>query len=181
MGKSRDSKEDVGMKIFSTIKRASMIAVLLAFSGMALHAQMNDLAVNKAVEFIKLLQKGDYASAYQRVDSNLGFKLSPEKLGAVWQNLTAKAGAVQEFKDAKVENQSGYMIVTQVVKFAKGHVDIKIALDNSLKVADMRFVNHQSSTKSQAQTPAAQPKPEADGQAQATQPASPTETPTPAT
>ena len=170
------------MKIFSTIKRASMMAVILALSGMALHAQMNDLAVNKAVEFIKLLQKGDYAGAYQRVDSNLGFKLSPEKLAAVWQGLTAKAGSFQEFKESKVENQSGYMIVTQVVKFEKGHVDIKIALDNSLKVADMRFMNHQASTKSQKQTPpAAGQKPDGEAQEQAAHPASPETVQTPAT
>ncbi len=138
------------MKPISTLYRSVLVLVLFSLAATVAHAQANDMAVNKAKEFIGLLQKGDYNSAYQRVDSNLGFKLSPEKLGNIWQNLTAKAGSVQEFKEAKVENVSGYMVVTQVVKFEKGHVDIKIALDNSLRVADMRFVNHEAQ-KAQAQ------------------------------
>lgn len=138
------------MKALSALTRIGLVAALLVFASTMVSAQVNDMAVNKAKEFIGLLQKGDYNSAYQKVDSNLGFKLTPEKLGAIWQNLTTKTGSVQEFKEAKVENVSGYMVVTQVVKFEKGHVDIKIALDNSLRVADMRFVNHEAQ-KAQAQ------------------------------
>jgi hypothetical protein len=47
------------------------------------------------------------------------------------------------------------MVVTQVVKFEKGHVDLKVALDSQLKVAGFQYVNHKAAAPSQAQAPAA--------------------------
>ena len=144
------------MKSVATMMRALLVLALLAAPVLAIHAQMNDMAINKAKEFINLLNRGDFETAYGRVDSNLGFKINAEKLGSVWRNLVAKAGPFQEYKEAKVDSVSGYLVVTQVVKFEKGHVDIKVALDNSMRVADFRFVNHESSkSQAQAQPPAA--------------------------
>jgi hypothetical protein len=144
------------MKSVASILRALLALTLLAVPVLAIHAQMNDLAINKAKEFINLLNKGDFETAYGRVDSNLGFKINAEKLGSVWRNLVSKAGSLQEFKEAKVDSVSGYIVVTQVVKFERGHVDIKVALDNSMRVADFRFLNHESpKAQAQAQPPSA--------------------------
>lgn len=156
------------MKSVATMMRALLALALLAAPVLAVQAQMNDMAINKAKEFISLLNKGDFETAYGRVDSNLGFKISADKLGSVWRNLVAKAGPFQEFKEAKVDSVSGYLVVTQVVKFEKGHVDIKVALDNSMRVADFRFMNHESKAPAQAQ---AQPQPSSPGSAPAETPA----------
>ena len=117
----------------------------------------NDIAVGRAKEFIQLLQKGDYQSAYRKCDSNLGFKTTPEKWQGIWGGLVAKAGNFVEFKDAKVESVSGYTVVTQVIKFDKGHVDVKVALDNSMNVADFGFQNHKAAPSQAQVTPAAAP------------------------
>lgn len=130
------------MKPVSTLTKAILIAGLLLLFGTALMAQSSDPAIAKATEFVNLLQKGDYNAAYQKLDSNLGFKLTPDKLGAWWQKLVSQAGPFVEMKHATMEQQAGYFVVTQVVKFQKGHIDIKVALDNMMRVADIGFYNH---------------------------------------
>jgi hypothetical protein len=152
-------KEDVGMKALSTVVRIAVIASLVLALGGSFTAQSGDPAISKAKEFISLLQKGDYQGAYGRLDSNLGFQSSPEKLQAAWQGLVAKAGNFVEFKQSSMEQQSGYFVVTQVAKFEKGHVDIKIALDNMLRVADMRYFNHKAAPAAAGGGPAPAPAP----------------------
>lgn len=143
------------MKSVSSIVRVVLVAGVLALSIAPAMAQANDMAVNKAKEFINLLQKGDYSAAYQKVDSNLGFKATPETFKTYWENLIGKAGAFVEFKDATVDTKDGSIVVTQVAKFAKGHVDLKVALDNSMRVSGFQYTNHKAATQSsQAQAPA---------------------------
>ncbi|MGA9751495.1 MAG: DUF3887 domain-containing protein [Acidobacteriota bacterium] len=129
------------MKRGSVIRRVLVAASCLCMA-FGLWAQAQDIAISKADEFIQLLQKGDYDGAYQRVDSNLGFKTNAQKWQQVWQQLVTKAGPFVKMKQAKMEQKGGYFIVTQVAEFQKGHVDIKVALDNSMRVADFAFANH---------------------------------------
>jgi hypothetical protein len=136
------------MKTVTTVVRVALVAALVLAASSVLTAQSGDPAINKAREFLTLLQRGDYQGAYGRLDSNLGFQSSPEKLAATWQGLVSKAGGFIEFKSATMEQQQGYFVVTQVAKFEKGHVDIKVALDGMLRVADMRYFNHKASTPS---------------------------------
>ncbi len=129
------------MKLGSVTSRVLVVATCLLVA-CGLWAQAQNIAVSKADEFIQLLQKGDYEGAYQRVDSNLGFKTNAQKWQQVWQQLVTKAGPFVKMKQAKMEQKGGYFIVTQVAEFQKGHVDIKVALDNSMRVADFAFANH---------------------------------------
>jgi hypothetical protein len=142
------------MKRFSSpLRIAVFVAVTLAAFG-ALYAQANDMVVAKANEFVTLLQKGDYNGAYQKVDSNLGFKANPETFKKYWENLTAKAGHLVEVKRSTVENKDGYYVVTTVVKFEKGHVDLKVALDNMLRVSGFQYQNHKEDGSSNPQASA---------------------------
>lgn len=143
------------MKSLSTIVRVVLVAGLLSLAVAPVMAQANDMAINRAKEFISLLQKGDYSAAYSKVDSNLGFKATPETFKSYWENLISKAGTFVEFKDASVDTKDGAIVVTQVAKFAKGHVDLKVALDNSMRVSGFQYANHKASTQSsQSQAPA---------------------------
>lgn len=147
------------MNRFSSPFRTGLfVAAALAAFG-ALYAQANDLVVAKAKEFVTLLQKGDYNGAYQQVDSNLGFKTNPETFKKYWENLTAKAGPLVEVKRSTVENKDGYYVVTSVAKFEKGHVDLKVALDNMLRVSGFQYQNHKDhgASNPQAFTPPQEP------------------------
>jgi len=153
------------MKRGSLIRRV-LVAASCACVVLGLWAQAQDIAISKADEFIQLLQKGDYDGAYQRVDSNLGFKTNAQKWQQVWQQLVAKAGPFVKMKQAKMEQKGGYFIVTQVAEFQKGHVDIKVALDNSMHVADFAFANHKggapdASAGAGGGSPSSQPSPAA--------------------
>lgn len=162
------------MKAVSTITRIILMAGVLALAAAPVLAQ-NDLAVGRAKEFIQLLQRGDFQGAYGRCDSNLGFKATPDTFRTYWQNLLNKAGAFVEFKSVTVESKDGAMVVTQVAKFEKGHVDLKVALDSQLKVSGFQYANHKAPAPSQAQAPAAAPAVTPQAQAQ------PQTAPTPAT
>jgi hypothetical protein len=157
------------MKSMTTITRIILMAAALVLSAAPATAQ-NEMAVGKAKEFIQLLQKGDFNGAYARVDSNLGFKATPDTFKSYWQNLLSKAGSFVEFKDATVESKDGAVVVTQVAKFEKGHVDLKVALDSQLKVAGFQYTNHKAAPPQASG--AAQPP--SDPQAQTQAPASPT-------
>lgn len=143
------------MKVVSAVIRNILLAGVLVLAAAPVLAQ-NDLAVGRAKEFLQLLQKGDFNGAYGRCDSNLGFKATPDTFRAYWQNLLSKAGDFVEFKAATVETKDGAMVVTQVARFAKGHVDLKVALDSQLKVSGFQYTNHKAPAASQAQVPAAQ-------------------------
>jgi len=132
------------MKAFSNVVRVALIAALVLALGISFTAQSGDPAISKAKEFISLLQKGDYQGAYGRLDSNLGFQSSPEKLQAAWQGLVSKAGGFVEFKQASMKQQQEYFVVTQVTKFEKGHMDLFVALDQMMREAGFSFKSHQA-------------------------------------
>ena len=121
--------------------------ILVLFSVAAISEP--DVNVDKAGDFIKLLSKGDFNGAYQKLDGNLGFNLKAEKLAEVWKGLTAKAGNFVEIQESKVESvqNSGleYKVVTNVCKFEKGLMDIKVAIDPMGRVADFKYSNHKGS------------------------------------
>jgi hypothetical protein len=120
------------------------ILLLLGFNALA-----QDPMVGKAHDFINLMAKGDFHNAYLKLDSNLGFQLkNGEKLSQMWNGLTQKAGVFQEIRASKSEMVSAgggvnYSVVTCVVKFEKGHVDFKLAMDMRGYVADLRYGNHE--------------------------------------
>ena len=155
---------------FATLRIILMVGVLALAAAPAM--AQNDMAVGRAKEFIHLLQKGDFQGAYGRCDSNLGFKATPDTFRTYWQNLLSKAGSFVEFKSATVETKDGAMVVIQVAKFEKGHVDLKVALDSQLKVAGFQYTNHKASAASQAQAPpsaqSVTPQAQTDSQAAAT-------------
>lgn len=140
------------MKRYSYIW-ALFLTLVVLFTGTAVWGQSGDPVVAKATQFITSLQKGDYKAAYSEVDSDLGFRINAQKLGAVWKHLIDKAGPLVKIKKSEVKRKNGYFIVTELVQFKKGHVDVMIALDNMLKVADFRYQNHKAAVQSKTTTP----------------------------
>jgi hypothetical protein len=130
------------------ISRPLTLAVVALFAAALVFAQ-SDPKVGKAQEFINLLNKGNYPKAFEKLDSNLGFNLkSADKLSSIWKKIEEKAGQFKEFRDSKVETlKSGpetFTVVTQVCKFEKGLMDLKVALDSQDKVADFRYLSHKT-------------------------------------
>jgi hypothetical protein len=132
----------------SQIARRSLfiVAAVALLSGVLALAQ-SDPKVGKAQEFISFLTKGDWKKAFDRLDSNLGFQMkSSDKLTSIWRKLEEKAGPFVEFRDSKVETLKAgpetFTVVTQVCKFEKGLMELKVALDGMDRVADFRYASH---------------------------------------
>lgn len=145
-------------------RRALLLIAALALLTGALALAQSDPKVGKAQEFISLLQKGDWKKAFDRLDSNLGFQMkTADKLTAIWGKLQEKAGPFVEFRENKVESvKSGpetFTVVTQVCKFEKGLMDIKVALDSQERVADFRYASHKTEGGPAPAAPAPEPAP----------------------
>jgi len=130
------------------MRTAALPVILIIALGGGLAAFAEDPMVSKAKEFIELMAGGDFNGAFNRLDSNLGFKLKDgSKLRTAWSGLESKAGPFKEFRDSSVQLKQGggltYVIVTQVTKFDKGLVDLIVALDMSGRIADFQFTNHE--------------------------------------
>lgn len=94
-----------------------------------------DPLVGKAQEFINALNNNDFQKAYLLLNSDLGFKVKPEDLQRVWNQLVSKAGKFVDFRESKSEYKNDYTLVILICKFEKGLVDLHVAIDNMGKVA----------------------------------------------
>lgn len=131
-----------------TARLASLALVVALVAGVLAFAQA-DPKVGKAQDFINLLNDSKWAKAFEKLDSNLGFNLkTADKLAGIWKKVEEKAGPFKEFRQSSVETvKSGpetFTVVTQVCKFEKGLMDIKVALDSQDRVADFRYASHKT-------------------------------------
>ena len=128
------------MKRFSTSMVILSVIMVILF-GLVVSAQ-SDPVIAKADKFINALKSGDYNAAYTMLNADLGFTITADDLNKSWNTLVSKAGKLEEVKKKTVKMENGYFIVTEVVKFENGHVDLIVALDNSMGVADFVYKNH---------------------------------------
>lgn len=124
------------------MKLVLKVAVVLAlvFGTFMLFAQ--DPMSQKAEDFVSAMSKGDFQKAYLSLSSDLGFKVKPENLQSVWNQLTSKAGKFVEFKESKAEFKNDFTLVVTVCKFEKGLVDLHIAVDSTGKIAGFQIKDH---------------------------------------
>jgi hypothetical protein len=132
-------------------RRSLSVAAITLLAGSLLFAQA-DPKVGKAQEFIQYLSKGQWAKAFERLDSNLGFQLkSADKLAGIWGGLEAKTGPFKEFREGRADTVKDgpetFVVVTQVCKFEKGLMDLKVKLDAMDRVANLNWVSHKAEPK----------------------------------
>lgn len=130
-----------------------ILVFVLVFVTLSLFAQ--DPMAQKAQDFISAMSKGEFQKAYLSLNSDLGFKVKPENLQSVWNQLTSKAGNFVEVKETKSEFKNDYTLVVTVCKFEKGLVDLHVAVDSSGKIAGFQVKDHKGGA---PQAAAVQPK-----------------------
>lgn len=119
-----------------------LLTSVIFSSAVAVQIFAGDPVIAKADKFINAMNSGDFQTAYTLLNADLGFQITAADLRKSWNNLIAKAGPFIKVKKKQVEMKKGYFIVTEVVQFKKGHVDLLIAIDNTMGVADFRYQNH---------------------------------------
>jgi|GEM_PF-1241047 len=157
-----------------------LLTVMILSSAVSVQTFAGDPVIAKADKFVNALKSGDYQKAYVLLNADLGFQITATDLGKTWNALIAKAGPFVKVKKKQVEMKGGYFIVTEVVQFKKGHVDLLIAIDNMMGVADFRYRNHKEKPPEPKPADSASKEPSAagsapgsDGSASAAPPANP--------
>jgi hypothetical protein len=97
-----------------------------------------------AKNVVALLAKGDFAGASKGFDDTMKKALPPDKLKAVWGQITGQAGAYKSQLGTRSEKfaQSGkaYDIAYVTCQFEKGKLEAKVVYDPAGKVAGLFFV-----------------------------------------
>jgi hypothetical protein len=93
-----------------------------------------------AVSLVKKLAAGDAAGASVNFDEKMKAALPPEKLGAVWTQLQAGAGAFAAVDDVKVTRAGGHHTALVTCRFGKAPLVAKVIFDLKGLVAGLFFV-----------------------------------------
>jgi hypothetical protein len=100
---------------------------------------------------VDAMARGDFAAATADFDATMTRVMPPEKLGAVWAQLTTQAGAFGGIEKVKEKPVEAYVQVLLTGRFAKGNLVTKVVFDGAGKVAGLFF------TPAEPQTPWAPP------------------------
>ncbi|NOX89109.1 MAG: alpha/beta fold hydrolase [Calditrichaeota bacterium] len=94
-------------------------------------------------QFVTLLEKSRFDSAYSFFDAKMKEALPAEKLKGIWQSLQSQTGAFKKQGSVRTETFQQYRIVYVTCEFEKSALDAKIVFDAQNKIAGLFFVPHQ--------------------------------------
>ena len=92
-----------------------------------------------ALEFVGRLARGDFAGATIEFDDTLKGALPQDKLRALWQQLTAQAGAIYKIDGVSTPEAQGYTVVVVACQFAKAGIDIQIPFNGQGRMSGLSF------------------------------------------
>src|SRR5258708_18055869 len=110
------------------------IAVLLL---LVVPAADPDTLEGKARAFVTRLDKGEFDAAAKDFDATMTKVLPSDKLKALWESVTKKAGPLQKQEKARQDKFGGYDLVFVTCKFEKASLDVKVVFDKDQKIAGL--------------------------------------------
>ena len=118
------------------------IAVLVAFRAASAAAPAGGALLDPAlpgVQFVTLLDKGDFAAAEAMFDATMKAALPEDKLRATWQGVLQQVGPFQKQLRTRVTDQAGYKIVLVTCQFEKAALDARVVVDTQGRIAGLFF------------------------------------------
>jgi dienelactone hydrolase len=97
-----------------------------------------------AKSLISHLVAGEYSAVTATFDSKMQGALPADKLGNIWQQLVAQAGAFNTVQAVRTETKGEYAIVIATCDFAKVLLDVKVVYDTKGQVAGLFFAPTQA-------------------------------------
>lgn len=92
-----------------------------------------------AKAFIAHLVAKEFSAATATFDAKMQAALPADKLGGVWQQVAAQAGAFGRVLAVRTETKGEYAIVIATCEFANAPLDIKVVYDSKAQVAGLFF------------------------------------------
>jgi dienelactone hydrolase len=100
-----------------------------------------DALTAKARQFLKALEKGDFALAARDFDETMLKVSGPDKLAAFWKDQFPKqVGAFKKQTAARRDQLGAYEIVLVTCEFEKMTLDARVAFDRAGRIAGFGFV-----------------------------------------
>ena len=90
---------------------------------------------DRAKEFVDLLVKGDFTRAETMFDATMKSAVSPDKLGAIWQSLTAQLGTFKRVIASRQETKGEYLNVYETCEFGATNFDLIVTFDKQGQIA----------------------------------------------
>ncbi len=115
-----------------------LVPALLA--ARAQNAPGEDAFVQRARGFIAALEKGDFQASVADFDAAMTKALGPEKMAALWKQLTAQLGPFKKQGGVRREQLAGYEIAYITCEFEKDKIDAKVVMDSSRRISGLQFV-----------------------------------------
>ncbi|XHR31300.1 MAG: protein kinase [Chthoniobacteraceae bacterium] len=112
---------------------------------------------NRAVAFVDLLAKGDFAKARSEFDATMSGAMSEQMLGNVWAQLGSGGGKYLGHGAPRQETFQGYIITYVPCRWERMQVDLKIVYNRAGKVSGLWVVPAGSSMLGNSPTPSPQP------------------------
>lgn len=127
----------------SDFKRILIILVLLLTAASlavgSVHAQQDRDYEQRAREFVDLLVQERFDEAAESYDEAMLKALPPERLRAVWGDVTRQYGAFEEISGTQIAPVGEYTAVNVQAQFEKARVNIRVVFDQQMRVAGLFY------------------------------------------
>jgi dienelactone hydrolase len=98
-----------------------------------------DIADQRTTELLTALQANNFTGAEAHFDVNMRAGLPPEKLEAVWKQLTGQVGPLKSFETRERTATGGADVRIADLKFERGNLIAQVAVNSSGQVAGLFF------------------------------------------
>jgi hypothetical protein len=92
---------------------------------------------NRAVAFVDLLAKGDFAKAHSEFDTAMNAAMSKQMLATVWTQLETSGGKYLGHDAPRQEAFEGFIIVYVPCRWERAQLDLKVVYDKAGKVTGL--------------------------------------------
>jgi dienelactone hydrolase len=121
-------------------KIALLILLILGSFGQRLHGEEQaEEFIAVAQSFLELLLQEKYSQAITLFDKTMKSAFPEEKLKSTWKTVLQQAGAFKKQVSTRTQKVQIYTIVFITCEFEKAPLEVKIALDESKKIAGLFF------------------------------------------
>ena len=115
------------------------LTLMLAFA-VPVAAQLADAAaIAKAEAILKNLQDDKAADVFKEFDAKMAQAISEAQLGAVWQSMVGKFGAVKSIDERRVGLLKGMQAVELMLTFDSEKVVQRVVFTNDGRIAGLAF------------------------------------------
>lgn len=100
-------------------------------------------AAGTAVQYVKYLTAGDFASAEAMHDAQMKAAANADALASIWAGLIKQVGAIQEIGSPYATTKGNLVFCYVPCRFESGIIDILVVIDGNGLVSGLRYLPHQ--------------------------------------